>query len=261
MVKFELEATGREVDFVPRRIVIAGYTGRNQEEVRAHIKELAAQGVPAPAEIPAIFRATLDRLTTDSEIEVLGGHTSGEAEAVLLVDGNDIWVAIGSDHTDRELEKVKIESAKQACPKPVSAQVWRYGDVRERWDNLVLRSWVGESGRDRLYQEGRMSALLAPEDLLAMLRRRLGKLVDGAILRIPVVGGVLRKIVVARFTRTLGTLLSSGVPILDSLEILKLTTFVEETFGVVVNDEDLVPENFETLASLSRFIEERRAKS
>lgn len=42
---------------------------------------------------------------------------------------------------------------------------------------------------------------------------------DAAILHVPVIGQVLRKIVVARFTRTLGTLLSSGVPILDAMEI------------------------------------------
>ena len=121
MVKFKLQATGREADFVPRRIIIAGYTGRNQEEVRSHIRELAAQGIPAPAEIPTIFRATLDRLTMEGEVEVLGGAAAGEAEAVLLVNGDDIWVAVGSDYTDRELEKVNIAAAKQVCPKPVSS--------------------------------------------------------------------------------------------------------------------------------------------
>lgn len=47
---------------------------------------------------------------------------------------------------------------------------------------------------------------------------------DRAILKFPVIGNVLRKVVVARFTRTLGTLLSSGVPILDSLEIVAKTS-------------------------------------
>jgi type IV pilus assembly protein PilC len=61
--------------------------------------------------------------------------------------------------------------------------------------------------------------------LSSAVRTKRGRLiVDGAILRIPVVGGVLRKIVVARFTRTLGTLLASGVPILDSLEICARTS-------------------------------------
>ena len=43
--------------------------------------------------------------------------------------------------------------------------------------------------------------------------------VDRAMLRMPIVGLLLRKIAVARFCRTLGTMISSGVPILDALEI------------------------------------------
>jgi type IV pilus assembly protein PilC len=43
-------------------------------------------------------------------------------------------------------------------------------------------------------------------------------------LKMPVMGPVLRKIAVARFTRTLGTLLASGVPILDALEIVAKTS-------------------------------------
>jgi type IV pilus assembly protein PilC len=46
---------------------------------------------------------------------------------------------------------------------------------------------------------------------------------DGALLKIPVLGPVLRKVVVARFTRTMGTLLGSGVPILDAMEIVAKT--------------------------------------
>nr|HPK72689.1 type II secretion system F family protein [Vicinamibacterales bacterium] len=47
--------------------------------------------------------------------------------------------------------------------------------------------------------------------------------VDRALLRAPVLGNILRKIAVARFTRTLSTLISSGVPILDGLEITAKT--------------------------------------
>lgn len=47
---------------------------------------------------------------------------------------------------------------------------------------------------------------------------------DRMLLHIPVIGPVLRKIVVARFTRTLGTLLASGVPILDALDICAKTS-------------------------------------
>jgi type IV pilus assembly protein PilC len=52
-----------------------------------------------------------------------------------------------------------------------------------------------------------------------------GRLIfDAVLLKLPVLGNVLRKVIVARFTRTLGTLLSSGVPILDSLDICAKTS-------------------------------------
>jgi len=48
-------------------------------------------------------------------------------------------------------------------------------------------------------------------------------LIDKAMLKVPVLGDVLRKSAVSRFTRTLGTLISSGVSILDGLEITAKT--------------------------------------
>lgn len=50
------------------------------------------------------------------------------------------------------------------------------------------------------------------------------RIVDGAILKMPIVGMLMRKIAVARFCRTLATLTSSGVPILDGLEITAKTS-------------------------------------
>jgi len=49
------------------------------------------------------------------------------------------------------------------------------------------------------------------------------KTIDGLLLRAPVLGDLLRKSAVSRFTRTLGTLISSGVSILDGLEITAKT--------------------------------------
>ena len=50
-------------------------------------------------------------------------------------------------------------------------------------------------------------------------RRRM----DGFFLRLPIFGPLIRKVAVAKFTRTLGTMLSSGVPLLDALEICAKT--------------------------------------
>ncbi len=49
------------------------------------------------------------------------------------------------------------------------------------------------------------------------------RVVDATMLKAPVIGNILRKIAVARFCRTLSTLISSGVPILDGLDITAKT--------------------------------------
>lgn len=52
------------------------------------------------------------------------------------------------------------------------------------------------------------------------------------------------------------SLLGSGA--IDSLGILELMTFLGERFDIVVQDDDFDQENFETLASLVRFINDRK---
>jgi type IV pilus assembly protein PilC len=60
------------------------------------------------------------------------------------------------------------------------------------------------------------------------------KLLHKTLLRLPIMGNVLKKIAVARFARTLGTLMGSGVPILDSLEI------VAKTSGNIIIEEGIM---------------------
>jgi type IV pilus assembly protein PilC len=57
---------------------------------------------------------------------------------------------------------------------------------------------------------------------------------DALFLKAPVFGSLIRKVAVARFTRTLGTMIASGVPILDGLDI------VAKTAGNVVIEEALI---------------------
>jgi type IV pilus assembly protein PilC len=61
-------------------------------------------------------------------------------------------------------------------------------------------------------------------------------IMDGGLLKIPILGDVVRKISIARFTRTLATLLTSGVPILDALDITARTAgnvILEDVIRVV----------------------------
>ena len=52
------------------------------------------------------------------------------------------------------------------------------------------------------------------------------------------------------------SLLESGI--VDSLGVLDLVGFIEEQFGIEAQDDDLVPENFDSIDALTRFVTERR---
>lgn len=168
--------------FEVREVILAGYTGRDQEAVSRHIEELKKHGIPAPEETPAFYPVTADRITSHSGIEVLGEETSGEAEFVLLCDGEAVYVAVGSDHTDRGSEKVSVAKSKQLCPKPISPKVWPLEDVRDRWDDLVLRSWVWREGSKTLYQDAMLASLMTPEDLIDRVKNLPGDDLAGKVI-------------------------------------------------------------------------------
>ena len=46
--------------------------------------------------------------------------------------------------------------------------------------------------------------------------------------------------------------------IIDSLGIMKLVTYLEETFSIIVSDDDIVPENFQTIEKLEKLIERKK---
>lgn len=75
-------------------------------------------------------------------------------------------------------------------------------------------------------------------------------LFDRILLRIPITGPLLRKVVVARFTRTLGTLLSSGVAILDSLDICARTSGNRVVEQAIANTRQAVSEGKELATPL-----------
>lgn len=56
----------------------------------------------------------------------------------------------------------------------------------------------------------------------------------------------------------LDPLLGNGI--LDSLGILEVVAFVEREFEIVVADEDLEPESFESIASIARFVETKQSR-
>jgi len=160
-----------ELNFEYDRMFNAGYVGRNQAEVRRHVEELAKKGIPGPKNVPTLYPVVCSALSASEEIEVFGDKTSGEVEYVLLVSNqNEIYVGLGSDHTDRHLEESDIPRAKQICPNIISSTVWPLNDVLAHWNNLIMRSWVYKQGEKILYQEGPLALIMDPKALMDFVR-------------------------------------------------------------------------------------------
>jgi len=154
---------------VLRHAIILGWTGRDRAAVEMHIEELAALGVKRPAAVPVFCRTSAARVTTANSIEVLGNHSSGEVEFVLLQHAGELWLGVGSDHTDRNVESYDVGVSKQMCEKPVAALWWARSEVATHWDRLILRAYIGHERT--LYQEGSVTAMLEPTELVARYAR------------------------------------------------------------------------------------------
>ena len=106
-------------------------------------------------------------LTQDAEFEVQGPLTGGEAEVVAIRDGDEIFITVGSDQCDREIDPLFPDKPKQMCPHPIATVAWPYDEVRDHWDQMQLCSEVVVDGHSVTLQESALSALVDLEYLLA----------------------------------------------------------------------------------------------
>jgi type IV pilus assembly protein PilC len=124
--------------------------------------------------------------------------------AIMVVAGGVIAVMLGKVIPTFEAMYQNFDGAK--LPKPTKVVIG------------ISRSFI-----DTWYIYFGVVATIIGLIVFAMRNEAGRKVLDRLLLRVPVIGPVLRKIIVARFTRTLGTLLTSGVPILDALDICAKT--------------------------------------
>jgi len=173
MLNLQVLGTGEKLPFAPHRLFVAGYAGRDLQAVEAHIAELASIGVPRPATIPAFYQLAPELLTTDATVSVTGPATSGEVEPVILRRDGDYYLTVGSDHTDRDLERSSIDDSKAACPKPIAPTAVRLGTdlASTSWEEMTVASTVDGDP----YQAGAVSTLRHPADLFERLAGAIGQ--------------------------------------------------------------------------------------
>ncbi|WP_339062097.1 DUF2848 domain-containing protein [Tepidibacillus marianensis] len=159
-----VQGDSKTLELEVKKIFNAGYAGRNQALVQEHIDELAKVGVPAPTTTPTLYPISNYLATTSDNLQVQHGETSGEIEYVLIWADGELYVTVGSDHTDRNLENYSVPKSKQACPNVIPPEVWKFDDVKDHWDELELECWVTKGGKRDLYQKAKLAALLSPDE-------------------------------------------------------------------------------------------------
>jgi 4-hydroxyphenylacetate 3-monooxygenase len=167
---FVEEPTGRRAEhFAIRRMYNFGSATRDPQVAVAHQQEVAHSGIHIALSVPAprIYPIASHAITTGTEVFVHNPETSGEVE-IVLVQADRLYVGVGSDHTDRALERTSILWSKQTCPNVLAPVLWRWEDVAGIWDSCVLRAWVD----GRPYQEVEAGKFLSPPDMLKTLRDR-----------------------------------------------------------------------------------------
>lgn len=175
MIELVVQSVGGEerISTDPKAVVIAGWTGRDEAALNAHIEELAELGIAPPKSVPMYYRVAAALLTTRPVVQMVGREATGEIESVLWKHDGGLYVGLGSDHTDRKLETVGITLSKQLCAKPVSQHVWPWAEVAPHWDQILLRSRLASG---EIYQEGPAAGLRRPDELLALYESREGPL-------------------------------------------------------------------------------------
>jgi len=172
----------------------------------------------AAGEVGGILDTILNRLSGFLEkAEKLKGKVKGAMTypsaviiiAGLVVTGLLLWVV--------PIFEDMFSSFGQSLPAPTKIVVNMSKFLQNYW-YVIIASMVGAGvGLNRFYKTARGRRLM-----------------DQIFLKAPVVGDLVKKTAVARFTRTLGTMLSSGVPILEGLEI------VSKTAGNVIIEEAIM---------------------
>ena len=160
----------RQEEMELQSLLVVGFAGKDIEKTMEHIHELEAEGIKCPRKVPVLYQCERQILTDKDEIEVIGDKTSGEGEYLILVKDGKIYIGVGSDHTDREMEAVSIHKSKQVCLKPYAKDFWDYEEIKDHFDDIKLVSSQVVDGKTVEYQCGVTSDLLPMQRIMDELK-------------------------------------------------------------------------------------------
>lgn len=191
-LKFKVSGLNETIFVNDYDLFIAGFTGSNRENVEKHLQELRDQGIEVPEKVPSFYRVPPELASQDNIIKVRGRMTSGEIEPVLLISEGSYYITLGSDHTDRDIERRSIAESKASCPKPIADVAFPLEDAVKEWEKISLKSETFRSGAWKQYQKGKVTDLIQPLKLAAMLQEENGGIPRNLVMflgTVPIEGG------------------------------------------------------------------------
>jgi hypothetical protein len=155
------------------RVYNLGFTIRDKAKMQAHLDEVEGVHVDWPPRPPVIFPISAWATLTDEDVPVQYDRTSGEIEIVTVVDGDELLIGVGSDHTDRALEATDIPWGKQVAPNVIAPTLWRWSEVRDHWDEVLLESLIDSGNGPQLYQKAGVAEFWTPEEMVDSVKGRI----------------------------------------------------------------------------------------
>ncbi|WP_445492016.1 DUF2848 family protein [Niallia sp. 03133] len=162
----ELRYDNKVFDIKPKNLIVMGFTPRDGKVIRELFEALRKIGGSIPAKTPMTYPLSPELLTTSDEISVVGNDTNGEVEYLIIPINGDIYIGVGSDHADKHVESYDIQKSKQLCAKHMCKEVWKWSEVKDHWDKVVLESRYFVDGVDELYQKNIAEVMLRPEKII-----------------------------------------------------------------------------------------------
>ena len=168
------QGASHSIDVHVEKIGCSRNASRDIEATNSGLDEIRAKGYLVHPAAGICFRSRY-LVTNEDTIEVQGPQTSGEVEFAAVVHQGKIYITAGSDHNDRSLGELwtsmlgkvfDTAKSKQLVPGVIARDAWLYEDVKDHWDEIVLKSYVTVDGQKIPYQEFCLADLLNLEHYL-----------------------------------------------------------------------------------------------
>ncbi len=166
----------RDVEIAVSELILFQWAARDMDILKRQIDEYAKFDIK-PRTMPEIYHLQPYLVTTSNYIRKISENHAGSVHYVILIKNEDeIYLTVGSDHSDKDAERCNVLAGKHMYPKVVARRAWPLEEVEDHFDELVLRSWILEGSAKTIYQEGKLKMLIKPDRIIDQVKEIVSEL-------------------------------------------------------------------------------------